>query len=223
MFHSSPASGPRPGAQAQPPLVWLASYPRSGNTMLRTIMYQCFGVRSGSIYPRDVSETVGQKIGHVEQGPNRQINLTGERFWLIKTHGSPQDDRRAIYVLRNGRDATLSYHRFLRGKVPLQKIIEGGSQILSWSEHLTRWNPLERPNTLVLRYEDMVADVGRTIDTIAGFLDAEPSVRSLPDRENLADGRWIVSAEAARSEFDAASEAAFERVNGAAMRRWGYA
>jgi len=190
--------------------------------MLRTIMYQCFGVRSGSIYPRDVRGRVEQHIGHVEHGPNRQINLTGERFWLIKTHGQPQDNRRSIYVLRNGREATLSYYRFLHGQVPLQDIVEGRGRQPSWATHLEQWNPLARAGTLVLRYEEMTADLGGTIDAIAGFLDAEPRARSLPDRETLADGQWIVSAHAEKARFDTAAEAAFERINGEQMRRYGY-
>jgi len=223
MRHSQFQPGSTPSALGQvPPLVWLTSYPRSGNTMLRTIMFNCFGLRSGSVYPRDVSETVGRQIGHVEHGPNRQINLSGERFWLIKTHGGPQDDRHAIYVLRNGREATLSYHRFLRGTVTLKDIIEGRGQLPAWSDHLSRWNPLERHDTLLLRYEEMVANPAGTIDAIAKFLDAEPASRTLPDREALADGQWIVSATAAKPKFDAEAEEAFERVNGAAMRKFGY-
>jgi hypothetical protein len=224
MLHTPPGTSQASTALGKvPPLIWLASYPRSGNTMLRTIMFNCFGVRSGSVYPRDVSESVGRQIGHVEHGPNRQINLTGERFWLIKTHGGPQDGRHAIYVLRNGREATLSYHRFLRGTVSLKDIIEGRGQLPSWSDHLARWNPLERPGTLVLRYEEMVANLGVTVDTIARFLDEEPVRRTLPDREALADGLWIVSAKTEKSQFDTASEEAFERINGAAMRQFGYA
>ena len=30
--------------------VWLASYPRSGNTMLRTILWHGFAMKSGAIY-----------------------------------------------------------------------------------------------------------------------------------------------------------------------------
>jgi hypothetical protein len=36
---------------ADPPVTWLASYPRSGNTLLRTILKQCFGLSSQSVYP----------------------------------------------------------------------------------------------------------------------------------------------------------------------------
>jgi len=38
----------------QKDIIWLASYPRSGNTYLRTMLWHCFGLRSASIYPNDL-------------------------------------------------------------------------------------------------------------------------------------------------------------------------
>jgi len=37
--------------------VWLASYPRSGNTYLRAILWTCFGLRSASVYADDCRAT----------------------------------------------------------------------------------------------------------------------------------------------------------------------
>jgi hypothetical protein len=202
--------------------VWLASYPRSGNTMLRTIMFHCFGIRSASVYPMDVTGKIAEQVGHIEHGPNGELDFTGERFRLIKTHDGPQDGRPAIYVVRNAREATLSYHRFRRGRVSLIDIIEGRAGQRSWSAHVVSWNPVERPDTLLLRYEQMVSDLPSAISTIATFLGAEPRAWSLPDREALADGHWIVSANARKAQFDAAVEVAFERINGEQMRRFGY-
>lgn len=211
-------------ARGPAPVVWLASYPRSGNTMLRTIMYQCFGIGSASVYPSDLAgnTAVEQRVGHIEHGPNGELDFTGQAFRLIKTHGRPQDGHRAIYVLRNGRDATLSFYRFVKGRVPLLDIIEGRSGQRTWTWHIEQWDPLNRPDTLFLRYEDMVADLSGTIDTIAGYLGAEPMARTLPDREALADNHWIVSAKLEKPSFDAAAEAAFQRVNGEQMARFGY-
>src|SRR5882672_2574662 len=44
--------------------VWLASYPRSGNTYLRAILWSCFGLQTGSVYPDDLSLDVSQHVGH---------------------------------------------------------------------------------------------------------------------------------------------------------------
>jgi len=228
MFHpfSDASHSPQPAkgvaASGPMPVVWLASYPRSGNTMLRTIMYQCFGIRSASVYPMDVTGRTAEQVGHIEHGPGGAIDFTGQRFRLIKTHDRPQDARPAIYILRNGREATLSYHRFTHGRAGLRDIIEGRAGQRPWSAHVTAWNPTDRPDTLLLRYEQMVADTSGTIAAIAAFLGAEPRAWTLPDRETLADGHWIVSANVERARFDAATEAAFERINGEQMRRFGY-
>ena len=64
-------------------IIWLASYPRSGNTLLRTVLWHCFGLRSASLYPEDLGGNAALKsyIGHVDHselefiGPDRQIRF----------------------------------------------------------------------------------------------------------------------------------------------------
>ena len=34
--------------------LFLSSYPRSGNTLLRTVLYQCFNLKSRSVYGNDL-------------------------------------------------------------------------------------------------------------------------------------------------------------------------
>ena len=34
--------------------LFVSSYPRSGNTFLRTVLYQCFNLKSGSVYGNDL-------------------------------------------------------------------------------------------------------------------------------------------------------------------------
>ena len=55
---------------AEPPVTWLASYPRSGNTLLRTILKHCFGLSSQSVYPdEEFSEPgVAEAVGHEAVG-----------------------------------------------------------------------------------------------------------------------------------------------------------
>jgi len=78
---------------------------------------------------------------------------------LIKTHKYPSDTKRAIYVIRDGRAATASLWNFYRRRIRLESIIEGRTSFGTWSAHVNAWNPTERPNTLLLRYEDMEADL----------------------------------------------------------------
>ena len=58
-------------------MVWLASYPRSGNTFLRTILWQCFGLRSASYYRDDLggNKELEEYVGHIERVPNNEISF----------------------------------------------------------------------------------------------------------------------------------------------------
>ncbi len=100
----------------------------------------------------------------------------------------------------------------------------GVSPFGSWADHVTAWRPEARPNTLFLRYEDLVCDLGTGIDQIAAYLKVEPLRRSMPPREDLAklDGHWIRSEDAPRATLDGEALARFWEVNGEVMRAYGY-
>jgi hypothetical protein len=55
--------------------IFLASYPRSGNTYLRTILNHCFDLKSASIYPNDLggNATLEKFVGHIEHIQNGKI------------------------------------------------------------------------------------------------------------------------------------------------------
>ncbi|MBN9317794.1 MAG: sulfotransferase domain-containing protein [Devosia sp.] len=208
------------------PVVWLASYPRSGNTFLRTIIYHCFGVRSASIYAGDLGELgVGDMVGHIEQRPDGSIDFGNEPVRLLKTHHPPQDDRPTIYIIRDGRAASTSLYEFYKKRMPLRAIIEGRNIFGTWTGHLRRWNPLERPSTLFLRYEDMVQDTRGIIDRLAEYLGLRPNSYLVPSREDLAraDGTWIRHSDSKRTELEGEDLQRFWEINGKAMESYGYA
>ena len=61
--------------------IWLASYPRSGNTFLRTILWHCFGLRSASVYPQDLggNRALEGYVGHIET-----VRMEGSDFRRIR-------------------------------------------------------------------------------------------------------------------------------------------
>ena len=71
-------------------IIWLASYPRSGNTLLRTVLWHCFGLRSASLYPEDLggNKELKRYIGHIDQselefvGPDLKIRSPGNSTLL---------------------------------------------------------------------------------------------------------------------------------------------
>ena len=168
------------GVSARPALTWLASYPRSGNTLLRLVLNRCFGLSNQSIYnDREFDDPALQTlIGHEAVGDDAQgfvrAAQSSGKSLFVKTHELPgEDGHPAITMVRDGRAALVSrwhYARDLLGQdVSLADMITGqGSQ--SWSNHVTAWALSRRPDTLVLRYEELAAGAPAVLDAIARFV-----------------------------------------------------
>jgi hypothetical protein len=132
-------------------MIWLTSYPRSGNTFVRLILRHIFGLRCLSLYDEHPKTAIPLDELDRLRASSRRI--------LVKTHGGPLDESPSIYVIRDGRVAIDSYYHYLRQEVgsplPVEKIIAGPIPTLSWSAHYHAWDPVRRPNTLILKYEDI--------------------------------------------------------------------
>jgi len=208
-------------------MVWLASYPRSGNTYLRSILWTCFGLQTGSIYPNDLSLDVAQHVGHFEGAAHGLFPADFLQLPLVKTHEWPVDDRRAIYIVRNGRDSCCSLHQFLRASgydVDLDTIIAGQAYFGSWSSHFLAWDPQARPNTLFLRFEQLTKDFEGTLDQLAGFLEMRP-LQSVPPKLVAARDlgpHWLSPGSLPRNAMTRTQEALFDRLHGEVMARLGY-
>lgn len=157
--------------------VFLASYPRSGNTMLRFPLAEILSSVPTSF---DHVQRIVPEIGvHVHAFP---LLPSGGR--LIKTHEAyRQKYRRAIYVVRDVRDVALSaYAResamgllggasfdeylepFLQGKM---------SRWGAWQEHIEGWlnSPIARSgNLLLLRFEEIRHDIAGAVRDSLKFL-----------------------------------------------------
>jgi len=209
------------------PVVWLASYPRSGNIMLRIILAQCFGLPSAAIYGEtlDGNDTLKQLTGSLMPSEDGVFDFGDVPVRILKTHGRPQNAAKAIYVLRNGVDATASFHDHGKRQVPIDTLIHGRPGLPTWSEHVNWWMPRSRPNTLLLRYEEVTADISGAIDMIGAFIGVAPTCHAIPSRDELAsvDGRWVRSATASnRTRLSPEQVAEFWRTNAAVMREYGY-
>jgi hypothetical protein len=210
------------------PIVWLASYPRSGNTMMRVILAQCFGLPTAAVYSDRLggNEQLHSLTGRIAPTPEGVIDFGDAPVRILKTHGRPQDDGKAIYIVRNGIDATASFHDHGKRQVPISMLIMGRDGLPPWSGHIGWWRPNLRPNTLLLRYEDIVADMPGAIDRVGDFIGVMPRSHSIPSRDELAavDGKWIRSANAPdRTQLSPTEIEHFWQVNGATMREYGYA
>ena len=176
--------------------VFLASYPRSGNTLLRFVLGE---ILSGVPTSFDSIQRIIPEIGvHVHASP---LLSSGGR--LIKTH-EPYRRRygRAIYIVRDVRDVMLSsfaretaldmlhiqslddYVRpFMQGKM---------TRFGSWQRHVEGWmnSPLAtRGDLLILHFEEIRSDVEATVIRCLDFLgkDVDPSIVRSAVRNNSLD------------------------------------
>lgn len=208
------------------PLVWLASYPRSGNTLLRTILWHCFGLRSASLYPLDLggNRVLEEHVGHIEHGPQAKDRLRENGIALIKTHEHPQDANPAIYVIRDGRAAAVSLWRFGGKTIPLEAVIAGRHRFGTWADHVHAWRPEHRPNTLLLRYEDLRDELADSLDRIGRFLGRPAVGERLPDRSAIAasDGKWVRTESSWRTELQGSALDRFNEMNRDILAAYGY-
>jgi hypothetical protein len=178
-------------------IVWLASYPKSGNTWLRFML-------ANLIYGKPVTSSTEVKalVPDIHDGvPGLQ--LFGNRTTIIKTHWAfnttlplREDVVGVIHLVRNPIDVMESNQNYamtrsgeLYRKVPDDKLQEmaagfvdafirhGGHKrfkefgIGSWDEHTLSWtskiNVLPRCG---IRYEDLVADPAAQLKRACAFL-----------------------------------------------------
>ena len=164
-------------------IVWLASYPRSGNTLVRTMLHQAFGLKSYSLHGRGDPDAFGSpalaaEIGHIDTDmtPEQLVDWARQDAGLhvIKTHEPPLNDDPAIYILRDGRSSVVSYWHFIRdivgSPVTLEQVILGEVFAGKWSDHYRAWQPKIRPTTLLLRYEDITASRDAALTALSSFL-----------------------------------------------------
>ncbi|MGH2925444.1 MAG: sulfotransferase domain-containing protein [Solirubrobacterales bacterium] len=159
---------------------FLASYPKSGNTWLKFMLTELLGGREADL---DNDSTVIADVGSHRSTP-RVLPGHGR---LIKSHEpffGPQRRvyRKAIYLIRDGRDVAVSYYYTLirRGLFEgefspfLRLFLDGGADGYGpWHRHVESWlaSPLAGNGSLLaLKYEDMLADPVEKLTEATGFL-----------------------------------------------------
>lgn len=99
-------------------IVWLASYPRSGNTMTRLLMHYMYDVPTYDIYFTSPSDEFLQQdklanlVGLKPLESMREL-VESQDYCFVKTHELPSDDHPAIYIIRDGRDSLISHAHFI--------------------------------------------------------------------------------------------------------------
>lgn len=166
---------------------WIASFPRSGNTFFRNILYYVYGIESGT-WHREAAFPVDDDY---------------DTFPFVKTHLLPHevvpDDPsiKAICLVRDGRDCMVSIAHQRRDLVaPGSDLIENmreaivaaeGSFFGGWSENINAW--VQRAD-LIIRFEDLVADPKKQFERVEKLMGLPPgNWDQLPSFDELKKGK----------------------------------
>ena len=226
-------------------LIWLASYPRSGNSLFRIILKELYGLYSATLYDHPDEPDVRKMreiVGEVRlPAPLQQMAASGE-IHFVKTHELPSEDGvPAVCLVRDGRDALVSYAHFAlateaqrRNPSPdevlrvLHSMVATNDYFGGWGPHVLAWTQ-RRTDTVFVRYEDLIRRPGPVVQQVLhrfGHAVRPDESRSLPSFEELnrvfpwffrkgAPGEW-------RTAMPEDLQQVFWARYGEAMRAFGY-
>ncbi len=166
-------------------MIWLASYPRSGNTFIRNILNDVYGLESSSFF---------EKKGEPE-------NYTD--FPFVKCHLLPEElipnnkDIKAVYLIRDGRDALVSMAHQRRDIYEPNSNFEdnfrealiaaNGSYFGGWSHNVEQW--IKR-TTIFIRFEDLIKNPLEQCDRLRKIIELPPANKEmLPTFKSLKFGK----------------------------------
>jgi hypothetical protein len=157
-------------------MIYLASYPRSGNTLLRLTLWHVFGLRTSSEYIEEDFRHMRDVIG---------IDRTSS---LRKTHGLWEPERGGghIYIHRDAQEAHESlywYWASAQGESnELRSAVRTGAHAFGLAQdHHRSWR--QCPGVLWLEFDALMA--GDETARIGEFLGVEPTGGEVPSFEEL--------------------------------------
>jgi hypothetical protein len=168
-------------------IYWIASYPRSGNTWVRAFLTALIektdsvehltGELLAPWWATEIEKPNAEtsEIETIRRNEQAQVRLAGSApgTTFRKTHAgrfsaegahtiSPTATIGAVYLLRDPRDVAMSFAAFLEQDV-IHTIFSMNNPgfgyaepVGSWSNNVESW--VDRPDTLVVRYEDLLVD-----------------------------------------------------------------
>jgi hypothetical protein len=181
-------------------MIWLASYPRSGNKFVQQILHHVYGHAIRTMYE--------VPSGVWEIAPTWDGNMEFEGF--VKTHDPPwpECDLRSVYIVRDPRDVICSQVTYLRHtdkdlqNYSMDEIVQHiliSKPYGGWNRNCSKW---ANKASAVLKYEecliDPIGELGRVCrllqlsDTIKGELPEFSGLQESADwyYQKGSSGRW---------------------------------
>ena len=170
----------------------LAGWARSGNSLLRLLIWQVFGIQT---FPREDEDVYRERLKDcvsaeaLAPGENNGVSFS-------KTHSAPEDDSPFIFLVRDGRDAIVSFYHYIHTHLhipaSMRQVIcepapigtaEGKPLSGHWSDYFREWNPLESSRGMLVKYEDLLVypdDIAKQIAVPFGFKPRRKFVNNFP-------------------------------------------
>jgi len=177
-------------------VAWLAGYPRSGAALVRTILAHCFGHETLSSYSEaKLSDNYRKHLGVFGSGDLAQDGTGGDVYRIaddqglltVKTHELPDvADYKVptIVIVRDARRAFDSLQSWYRQRnkveIPMEDIITGAHKWGNWSVWIRKWVGFCHPQTLWLRYEDIMADGVKANTLLSRRFGIKPISHAIP-------------------------------------------
>jgi hypothetical protein len=164
-------------------IVWLSSYPRSGNTFFRIALKRLYRVPSYVVYDVDgVAEQIGTELMDAREKPaSFDAMRASSEVHFVKTHRQRNDpvvaeQDRAVCLVRDGRDSVVSWARLNtahladRPDYPDRFAAEARAIITrrtggtgGWGQNVLSWSRSTAPAPAWVRFEDLIADPQRVV------------------------------------------------------------
>jgi hypothetical protein len=151
--------------------VFIVGYPKSGNTWMQYLV-------AGAFYGVDLPAAPDALIQDL--APDVHFKKFYKRYFPVtffKSHFLPRPDyRKVVYLLRDGRDAMVSYWHYLQAtcgqKLDFLQLIQSGDKFFpcKWHTHVAQW--LANPHSaemIIVRYEDLLRDPVAELKRIRDF------------------------------------------------------
>lgn len=215
-------------------VIWLASFPRSGNTLYRMLLYHYAGIPTYSWHrdPDFIKRRVAEMIGHrdlpVLPDRIRELKDTKE-VYFTKIHMRYDDlpfRAPSIYIVRDGRAAMTSWSPYLERVHGRKNVkLERGIKSQTWQKHILSWIG----KAPMVRYEELIDDPERVVRRTLAALGIKARIgdgATLPSFEKMhrAYPEFFRkgTVDSWRDDMPAATEDLFWEYNGEAMRALGY-
>lgn len=221
-------------------IVWMVSYPRSGNTLFRTLLYHYCGVHTYSMSadPEFFHSKFHNAVGHMgwppygNNGTSIEILVNSPIVYFIKTHATrPENlaaEGRVIHIVRDGRDTVVSQCRRRSRPLSVAYPEELWDRVTHdyWQSFVMAWRDEADVHA---RFEDMLTDGIDVVHSVVGelglclpfFEDARiPTFKQLHDKSGTFFRRGIVGSH--RDEMPSEMQRVFMQHNGEAMEAYGY-